>query len=43
MPENAIDFDGRINVIGSPDFIAKAIVKLLKNPLARTKEFFERE
>lgn len=32
MPENAIDYDGQINVIGSPGFIAKEIVRLLGDP-----------
>jgi hypothetical protein len=43
MPENAIDFDGTINVIGSPTFIAKCIVKLIANPLVRNRDLFERE
>jgi two-component system chemotaxis response regulator CheB len=43
MPENAIDFDGPINVIGSPSFIARCISKLIADPLQRNKDVFERE
>jgi hypothetical protein len=36
MPQNAIDYDGPINVIGSPTFIAGEIAKLLaKDPRPR--------
>jgi two-component system chemotaxis response regulator CheB len=36
MPQNAIDYDGPINVIGSPTFIAGEIAKLLaKDPYPR--------
>jgi len=43
MPENAIDFDGRINVIGSPSFIARAVTKLLADPSARRNDILERQ
>jgi two-component system chemotaxis response regulator CheB len=43
MPENAINFDSPINVIGSVPFIAAAISHLVANPNARNGEFFERE
>jgi two-component system, chemotaxis family, protein-glutamate methylesterase/glutaminase len=37
MPQNAIDFDGPINVIGSAGLIAAAIVHLVANPHERRK------
>jgi two-component system chemotaxis response regulator CheB len=40
MPENAIDFDGPINVIGSPTFIAAALEKLIANSTAPRTELF---
>jgi two-component system chemotaxis response regulator CheB len=43
MRENAIDFDGPINIIGAAEFIAKAIKKIVENPGAPRKQIFERE
>jgi two-component system, chemotaxis family, protein-glutamate methylesterase/glutaminase len=43
MPDNAVDFDGPINVIGSPAFIARCINKLVADPFQRSRDVFERE
>jgi two-component system chemotaxis response regulator CheB len=43
MPENAIDFDGPINVIGSASLIAAAIGALVGNPKAGGENILERQ
>jgi two-component system chemotaxis response regulator CheB len=43
MRENAIDFDGPVNVIGTAEFIANAIKKIVENPSAPRKQILERE